>query len=119
MTAKIKIHNSIRLWRTPLIQILIFVFCCLLFVGSCRERVVPPDIPHYVPPIVLTAEDVGVTDAFIRLKFLDTSNVQAKIFLLTRDGKPLITAHRVLEWVILYLLEHASKNFQTEILFVS
>ncbi|MDP2208396.1 MAG: hypothetical protein Q8K98_06445 [Bacteroidota bacterium] len=74
------------------LNILLFVFCCLLFFSACRERVVPPDDkPPYVPPIVLTAEDIGVTDAFIRLKFLDTSNVQAKTFKLTRDGKPLIT----------------------------
>ncbi len=96
----IKIH----LFKTPLLlcnvsvasrsklfnQLLILLIPLILI--SCRERVVPPpDKPPYIPPIVLTAEDVGVTDAFIRLKFLDTSNVQAKTFILMRDGKALMT----------------------------
>ncbi|MDP2209948.1 MAG: hypothetical protein Q8K98_14420 [Bacteroidota bacterium] len=89
MIAKIKIQYS----NNPFIQFLLIVFCCLLFVGACRERVLPPDNGNgvHVPKLKIEAEDIGVTDCFIRLRFLDTSNVQAKIFLLTRDGKPLIT----------------------------
>ncbi len=77
--------------RSKLINQLLILLIPLILI-SCRERVVPPpDKPPYIPPIVLTAEDVGVTDAFIRLKFLDTANTSPKTFILTRDGKALMT----------------------------
>ncbi|MDI6804173.1 MAG: hypothetical protein QME58_10045, partial [Bacteroidota bacterium] len=70
--------------------IIIFLFCCLILFTSCRERVVPPDVPPYIPPIVLTAEDVGVVDAFIKIKFVDTT--VSRTFKLTRDEATIVSA---------------------------
>ncbi|MDI6805000.1 MAG: hypothetical protein QME58_14385, partial [Bacteroidota bacterium] len=57
------------------------------FVVSCRERVVPPDVPPYIPPIVLTAEDVGVTDAWLRIKTTASQGHGAESVQLKRDGQ--------------------------------
>lgn len=67
-----------------------FAIFVLLFVGSCRDKPTPPDDGnHYIPSITLTAEDVGVTDAWLKVKFLDTT-VNRK-FKLVRDGETILT----------------------------
>ncbi|MDI6805017.1 MAG: hypothetical protein QME58_14480, partial [Bacteroidota bacterium] len=85
LNLKSKIYNL----KSP-IFLLLFAILYLLFFYSCRERVVPPDVPPYIPPIVLTAEDIGVTDAFIRVRFVDTTISRA--FKLTREGQTILTA---------------------------
>ncbi len=50
---------------TPLkILILLFVFCYLLFVGSCRERVVPPDDGNGEQPPIYAWENLGFENKF-------------------------------------------------------
>ncbi|RCK75796.1 MAG: hypothetical protein IGBAC_1071 [Ignavibacteriae bacterium] len=51
---------------------------------SCRERVTPPDIPPYIPPIVLAVEDTSCTDAFIRIK--TTKAFDGGVLQLRREG---------------------------------
>ncbi len=98
---KNNLSPSLQYSNPPLIQflfchfaVLLFVICCLLFVGSCRDRVVPPDNGNgvHVPKLKIEAEDVGVTDCFIRLKFLDTLDVSPKMFSLKRDGQTILSA---------------------------
>ncbi|MDI6804995.1 MAG: hypothetical protein QME58_14360 [Bacteroidota bacterium] len=71
---------------TPTIQQsnTLFLVLILLFVVSCRERVVPPDVPPYIYPITLTNEDVSCTEAFIRIK--TTKVFEGGRLQLKRDG---------------------------------
>jgi hypothetical protein len=69
-------------------------FVVLFFTGSCKETPPeppppPPPPPQYVRTIDLTVVDTGLTDAYLRVKFLDT--VQTRAFRLHRDGMPVLT----------------------------
>ena len=95
------LSSSLQYPNPPLIQflfchfaILLFVFCYLFFVGSCRDRVLPPDNGNgvHIPKLKIEAEDIGVTDCFIRLKFLDTLDTSPKQFSLSRDGQTILSA---------------------------
>jgi hypothetical protein len=70
-------------------------FVVLFFTGSCKETPPeppppPPPPPQYVRTIDLTVVDTGLTDVYLRVKFLDT--VQTRAFQLRRDGQPILSA---------------------------
>ena len=71
-----------------------FILHLLFLVYSCRDKPTTPDNGNgvHVPKLKIEAEDVGVTDCFIRLKFLDTLDVSPKMFSLTRDGQTILSA---------------------------
>jgi hypothetical protein len=63
----------------------------VLLISTCNNKPTPPDDGnHYVQSITLTVEDVGVTDAWLRVKFVDTT-VNRK-FKLVRDGQTVLSA---------------------------
>jgi hypothetical protein len=71
----------------------IFLFAIFSALGGlqCNNKPTPPDDGnHYVPTIELTKVDVGLTDAWLRIKFLDT--VVNRAFTLKRDGQTILTA---------------------------
>lgn len=73
------------------ILILLFVICCLLFVGSCRERVVPPpDKPPYIPPL---PDDVALYVSIddwegVGLRVLNANSLELVDSLITKPGVP-------------------------------
>ena len=65
----------------------LLLVCCLFF--SCDSTEPPPPPPEPLPTITLTFEDVGVTEAWLRVSILDT--VSQRLFTLMRDGQPVDT----------------------------
>lgn len=70
----------------PLKLLIIFHLSIItaLIIFSCRERVTPPDIPQYIPPILLAVEDTSCTDAFIRIR--TTKAFESGVLQLRREG---------------------------------
>jgi hypothetical protein len=67
----------------------IFILLLLSFL-QCNNKPTPPDDDnHYVPSITLTAEDIGVTDVWLKVKFVDTTVNRS--FKLMRDGQTVLT----------------------------
>jgi hypothetical protein len=67
-----------------------FVF--LLFsLFSCKETPFETPVRSYVRTIDLTVVDTGLTDAYLRVKFLDKT--QPRSFRVHRDGRPVLTVN--------------------------
>ncbi|MDP2208530.1 MAG: hypothetical protein Q8K98_07125 [Bacteroidota bacterium] len=81
---KIKLQN-LSIFKS--FKLLIFIFFILqfaFFTFRCEKPTPPPDKPPYIPPIVLTSEDVSCTDAFISIK--TTKVFESGTLQLKRDG---------------------------------
>jgi hypothetical protein len=58
---------------------------------ACRDKVTEPLL--HTSTIQLTADDVGVTDALLRLKITDTKEQRTDSFQLRRNGQAFFTTH--------------------------
>jgi hypothetical protein len=74
-------------------KLLIFTFFIFQFsIFNCNNKpILPPDDkPIYTQCISLTTEEIGVTDAWLRIKFTDTTVNRS--FKLVRDGQTVLSA---------------------------
>lgn len=93
-------------------HLLIFTLLLLqfaIFNLQCEKPTPPDDKPHYIPSISLTAEDVGVTEAFIKVKFIDTT--VSRVFKLARDGKIILTTQSLPSILLLWMTTYIPTIF--------
>ena len=81
-----------RLLRSNLFILIFFIFPFSFFNLNCNNKpILPPDDkPIYTQCISLTTEEIGVTDAWLKVKFTDTTVNRS--FKLVRDGQTVLSA---------------------------